>query len=88
MYFAGIFHSTVSDFSSKMPFIRTLTTLNAKTVTVDIVVNNGSAVETSRLLFVYSQLDSRVRLLAVALRYWAKVVCREGIVILSCINKQ
>jgi DNA polymerase sigma len=73
VYFVGVFHSTVSDFTSKMPVITTLTTLNAKTATVNIVVNNGCAVETSRLLSVYSLLDSRVQPLAVALRYWAKV---------------
>ena len=42
-------------------------------VTVHITVDNDAAVETSRLLALYGDIDPRVRPLAVTFRCWAQV---------------
>ncbi|XP_046551942.1 LOW QUALITY PROTEIN: terminal uridylyltransferase 4-like [Haliotis rubra] len=67
------FMNVHSDFSAKVPacvFVDPDTKLECK-----MTINSRPATATSQLLAVYSEMDPRVRKLAVAFRYWAKV-CR------------
>ena len=57
-----------------MPVINVVAYSGVTSVTVNIVVHNSPSVETSKLLGMYSRLDPRLQPLAIALRYWAKVV--------------
>lgn len=69
--FSGEFKDVRSDFQSKVPAIyATVPSINLK---IQIGVNNGYSVQTSKLLAVYNQLDARVQPLTLAFRYWAKV---------------
>lgn len=57
-----------------MPFIYVNASVNnSEEVTVDITIDNEPAVETSKLLKLYGEIDERVSSLAVAFRNWAMV---------------
>lgn len=67
----GEFRDVKSDFQSKVPAV--YTTVPLINLGIQIGVNNGSSVQTSKLLAVYNQLDARVKPLTIAFKYWAKV---------------
>jgi len=78
----GYFTDVTADFQSKMPVISTVAHYDAESYRLQIVVSNAECVQTSRLLSVYSQLDPRVRPIAITFLYWAKV----STVMLLCIH--
>ena len=65
------FHSVTDEFTSKIPTIKFSTHNN---MSCELSLNNFHAFQTSSLLRDYWQLDSRVRTLGVAFRYWASLV--------------
>ena len=69
----GCFTNVTADFQSKMPVINAVAGLEGESYKLQVVVSNAECVETSQLLAVYSQIDPRVRPLAMTFRYWAKV---------------
>jgi len=70
---AGYFTDISADFQSKMPVINAVAHCDTESYKLQIVVSNPECAETSQLLYVYSQLDPRVRPLVITFRYWSKV---------------
>ena len=65
------FHSVTDEFTLKIPTIKFSTHSN---MACELSLNNVQPFQTSSLLRDYWQLDSRVRTLGVAFRYWASLV--------------
>ena len=65
------FHSVIDEFTLKIPTIKFSTHNN---MACELSLNNVQAFQTSSLLRDYWHLDSRVRTLGVAFRYWASLV--------------
>ena len=65
------FHSVTDEFTLKIPTIKFSTHSN---MACELSLNNVQPFQTSSLLRDYWHLDSRVRTLGVALRYWASLV--------------
>ncbi|XP_053395690.1 terminal uridylyltransferase 7-like [Mercenaria mercenaria] len=65
------FKDVKSDFQAKVPSV--LFTSPCGSLQCQITVGNQLACQTSQYLAIYSQLDERLRKLAVTFKYWAKV---------------
>ena len=79
MFLTGSYTDVRSDFSAHVPAVlfTYAPSLPSSPLHVHVGVTSGktfgSSTHTSELLATYYRLDPRVRLLGVALKYWAKV---------------